>query len=289
MISPRHTLRLMLPALILLMISAVPALSHPHILRATDRSEISIEELLSDLRSARVIFVGELHDRIGHHRAQLSIIRALKRDGQPLAIGLEMFRKDSQAALDRWVSGNYPLGRFLRVYEDNWSMWPKYEMIFNYARREKVSMVGLNIPRSISSKVARNGFAALPEAERQALGNVRCAVTPEYSDFIRQALGGHGGHGQQFLFFCEAQILWDTMMARHLADFLRENPQHRVVVLTGSGHAWKFGMPRQLLEQLDVPYRVILPEVDGRVTRNGIVPEIADYLWLDVGEDGWEF
>ncbi len=69
----------------------------------------------------------------------------------------------------------------------------------------------------------------------------------------------------------------------------KKQPAYRVVVLTGSGHAWKFGIPRQLMEQLDVSYRVVLPEVDGRVNRDIISAEIADYLWLDVGKEGWVF
>ncbi len=284
-----RALRLTITAVFLLAVTAGIAFAHPHILRSGDRSEVAPSELVNDLRSARVVFIGELHDRTGHHQAQLSVIRALKDSGQPLAIGLEMFRKDSQAALDRWVSGSYPIGSFLKIYEDNWSMWTKYESIFNYARTEKIPLVGLNIPRELSSKVARSGFAALPDEQRQALGNVRCVVTPEYGNLIKQAMGGYGGHGQQFLFFCEAQILWDTMMARHLAEFLKANPKHRVVVLAGSSHAWKFGIPRQLMEQMEVSYRVILPEIEGRVTRYEISPELSDYLWLDVGEGGWNF
>jgi uncharacterized iron-regulated protein len=272
-----------------LSLSVVTALAHPHILRATDRTEISGEELLQELASVQVVFIGELHDHAGHHQAQLSIIRALQKNSRPLAIGLEMFRKDSQTALDRWVGGGYSLNSFLKDFNDNWSMWEKYREIFEYAKQHKVKLVGLNIPREISSKVARQGFAALPEPERQALGNVQCLVNPEYGDFIRRAMGGHGGHGQQYLFFCEAQMLWDTMMARNLGDFLKGNPQYQVVVLAGSGHAWKFGIPRQLLEQMEVTYRVILPEIDERVSRMGITPDVADYLWLDVGPEGWKF
>lgn len=265
------------------------ALAHPHIIRATDRSEVTRNDFLRDLKSARVIFIGELHDRIGHHKAQLSILRALSKDATPVAIGLEMFRKDGQDALDRWTGGNYPVSDFRRDFDRQWSMWDKYQEIFDYARQERLRMVGLNIPREISSKVARNGFDALPKEQRQALGDVRCVVNPEYSQFIRQALGGHGGHGESYLFFCEAQMLWDTMMARHLVEFLKANPYHRVVVLAGSGHAWKFGIPRQLLEQMEVSYRVVLPEVDGRIERSQVVPEVTDYLWLDEGADSWSF
>ena len=284
-----RAMHLAIGTLLLAAVSAGSAFAHPHILKTGDRTEVTPEELIQDLKSVQVVFIGELHDRHDHHQAQLSIIRALRADQRPLAIGLEMFRKDSQAILDRWVGGGLSTPGFLRFYQDNWSNWGAYRGIFEYAKHEKVRMVGLNIPREISSKVARNGFAALPEKERQVLGDVRCVVNPEYGDFIRRAMGGHGGHGQQYLFFCEAQMLWDTMMARHLADFLKANPAYRVVVLTGSGHAWKFGIPRQLMEQLDVAYRVVLPEVDGRVNRDNISAEIADYLWLDVGKEGWEF
>ena len=112
-----------------------------------------------------------------------------------------------------------------------------YSRIFMHARNNEVKMVGLNIPRDITSKVASKGFNSLSNGERRLLGNVQCEVDPTYGQYIRQAMGGYGGHGQQYLFFCEAQLLWDTMMARNLIDFLKENPDYRVVVLAGSGHA----------------------------------------------------
>ena len=283
-----HALRLSLP-IVLLFCLPLAAVAHPHILRAGDRTEVAPEEMLRDLAAAQVIFIGELHDHRGHHQAQLSIIRALAADSQPLAIGLEMFRKDSQAALDRWSGGTYPSERFVHDFEDNWSMWDEHQPIFHFARQQRLKLIGLNIPREISGKVARHGFAALPERDRQLLGNVQCVVDPEYAELIRRALGGHGGHGQQFLFFCEAQMVWDTMMARNLGEFLKANPRYRVVVLAGSAHAWKFGIPRQLLKELEVTYRVVLPEVDGRVTRSQVSTEAADYLWLDEGPDGWVF
>ena len=263
--------------------------AHPHIIDAAEKREVSPDELLADLLLAQVIFMGEFHDHVGHHQAQLTIIDALDNDERPLAIGLEMFRKDSQESLDLWTSRELPILQFLPVYRDNWSMWPAYREIFLHARTDGVEMLGLNIPRSLTAKVARNGFNALSAEERQMLGNVQCVVSPAYGNFIRQALGVHAGQGRQYLNFCEAQLLWDTMMARNLVEFLSENPDYRVVVLAGSGHAWKFGIPRQMLDRADISYRVLLPEVVGRVDRANVSTEITDYLWLDEGEDGWTF
>lgn len=271
------------------LLAAAVSFGHPHIIDAEEKIEISPAALLEDLRSVQVVFMGELHDHVGHHNAQLTIIDALDDDDTPLAIGLEMFRRDSQETLDLWTGNKLPLLQFLEVYNDNWSMWHEYSKIFLHARNEEVKMIGLNIPRSITSKVLRGGFQSLPEEERQMLGNVQCVVSPAYADYIRQALGGFGGHGDQYLHFCEAQLLWDTMMAHNLVKFLKQNPEYRVIVLAGSGHAWKFGIPRQMLEQADISYRVLLPEIFGRVDRQNVNKGITDYLWLDEGDDGWIF
>ena len=277
-------------AFCLLVIFSTSAFAHPHLLDVKNGVEVSPETLLEDLKSVQVIFMGEFHDHVGHHQAQLAVIDALDDDPErPLAIGLEMFRRDSQEDLDVWTANKMPLLDFVEIYHDNWSMWPEYSKIFLHARNQALKMVGLNISRKLTAKVASTGFKSLSSGERQLLGNVQCEVDPLYGSYIRQAMGGYGGHGQQYLYFCEAQLLWDTMMARNLVDFLKENPDYRVVVLAGSGHAWKFGIPRQLAEQADISYRVVLPEIIGRVDRNTVGTDIADYLWLDVGDGGWTF
>lgn len=283
------TMILLISAIFVFWLVPLTVLAHPHVLDVSERVEVSKEALIEDLRSVQVIFMGEFHDHVGHHEAQLAVIEALDDDERPLAIGLEMFRRDSQEDLDVWTANKMPLLDFVEIYHDNWSMWPEYSKIFLHARNQALKMVGLNISRKLTAKVASTGFKSLSSGERQLLGNVQCEVDPLYGSYIRQAMGGYGGHGQQYLYFCEAQLLWDTMMARNLVDFLKENPDYRVVVLAGSGHAWKFGIPRQLAEQADISYRVVLPEIIGRVDRNTAGTDIADYLWLDVGDGGWTF
>ena len=279
-----------LPTILLMLFLVFPpeASPHPHILDIGNRTEISPEDLLDDLRQAQVIFIGEYHDHIGHHEAQLAIIDALDDDPTPLAIGLEMFRSESQPALDRWINNDMPLYKFIASYNDNWSMWPLYERIFIHAHLKRIKLIGLNIPKRITAKVSQNGFQSLPEEDIQLLGDVQCQVNQQYGAFIRRAMGGYGGHGKTFLYFCEAQLLWDTMMARNLLAFLRTNTDYRVIVLAGSGHAWKYGIPRQMLKEADITYRVILPEIFDRADRMNITKDVADYLWLDVDADGWK-
>lgn len=266
---------------------AAPSWSHPHILALEQGEEISFNELIDALSKVQLIFLGELHDHDGHHQMQLEIIRALQERGRPLAVGLEMFQRDYQGALDKWVAGEMPENNFVMVYQQNWSMWPKYRPIFLFARERGVPMVGLNISRDLTRQVAREGFDSLTDEQRRGLEGIACRVDPAYEEFIRRALGGHGHGMPNFIYFCEAQLLWDAAMARNLLRFLKDNPEHQVVVLAGSGHSWKYGIPFQVTELAEVSYRVVLPEVRGRIDRANASAADADYLWLDFGDDGW--
>jgi uncharacterized iron-regulated protein len=262
-----------------------PAVSgHAHTLRVADGTYVGFAELIEELRGMRLVFMGEMHDNEGHHRAQLQVMRALKEAGVPVVVGLEMIRRENQSALDLWVAGKMSEERFLKVFKQSWGMWPVYRDIFHYARQEKVPLLGLNLSREITHQVARNGFASLSPQQMGELPAVRCDVDARYQDFIRRSLGGHAHNGAQFLHFCEAQMLWDNVMAQTLLDFLARHPDVTIVVLAGSGHAWKHGIPEQVRRRSPVKMRVLLPEVPGRIEPNNITLNEADYLLLGVEE-----
>lgn len=273
--------------LMLFMSFSGQAWAHPHLLRLADGKVIGFEEMLEDLKTTEVVLIGELHNHAGHHRAQLEVIRALHEAGLDIGVGLEMFRADQQHELNRWSAGELDEAAFLPIYQENWSMWPLYRDIFTGARDAGIPLIGLNTSRELTKQVASHGLASLPEEARETLGPIPCVVDPDYMQFIRQAMGGHGGVGTSFLYFCEAQLLWDVVMARNLTDYRREHPERKMVVLAGSGHSWKYGIPSRLTEK-GLSYRVILPEMPGRLDRRTARAEDADYLWLDEGEGSWE-
>ncbi len=244
--------------------------------------ELMMSEALSELKKNRVILVGEHHTNIDHHFGQLNVIQSLKEAGVQVAIGLEMFRSDSQQALDQWVAGNISEKQFEGIYYDNWTYpWPVYRMIFEYARQEKIPMIGLNVPREITRQVSRGGFSSLTEEQKGKLKDVTCRVDKEYMDYIKRAFGGHA-HGQiNFTYFCEAQMVWDTAMAVNTLEYLKKEPNSVVVLLAGAGHVQKGAVPRQIRDRSDLPHAVILPKVDGIMDPQTISVKDADYIMLD--------
>jgi uncharacterized iron-regulated protein len=251
------------------------------ILRVSDGQIVSLPDIVKDLKESQLVFVGEVHTSKSHHKAQLETIRALKEANATVAIGLEMFRRDSQPDLDRWVTGELSEKEFEKIYYMNWNYpWPLYEDIFLYAREHKIPMVGLNVPPEVTRQVAREGFESLTPKQRGDLPMVTCRVDPEYMAFVRRSLGMHGHGGMEFTKFCEAQLVWDTAMAWTLLRFLEKNPKATVAVIAGSGHSWKLGIPAQIRSRSTLPFRVILPEIPGRSERGNISLAEADYVWL---------
>lgn len=240
---------------------------------------ISGTEAVERLGGYRIILVGEHHDSVAHHRAQLQVIEALHRSGRRIAVGLEMFRKNSQADLDRWVAGETSEDRFKTIYLDNWNFgWKLYRPIFEYARTEKIPMAGLNVPGSVTAQVAFHGFESLNAKQKGSLEGITCNVTAEYRDFIRRAYGAHGHGKMVFDRFCEAQLVWDTAMAVHAINFLKQRPNTIMVILTGTGHARKLGIPAQLAQKTSWPVAVVLPEIPGVFDAVHTTVQDADFI-----------
>ena len=244
--------------------------------------ELLLGDAIDDLKKQRIILVGEHHTNQNHHFGQLNVIQTLHEAGARVAIGLEMFRNDSQNLLDQWIAGNISETQFEEIYYDNWTYpWPLYRMIFEYARKEQIPMIGLNVPREITRQVSRGGFNSLSEKQRGQLKNVSCRVDKEYMDYIKRAFGGHGHGNMNFTYFCEAQMVWDTAMAVNTLAYLEKEPDAVVVLLAGAGHVRKGAIPRQIRERSDMPHAVILPKIDGMIDKETIGIKDADYIMLD--------
>jgi uncharacterized iron-regulated protein len=251
------------------------------VVRLKDHATIPFDRMVGEVSKSRVIIIGETHESRAHHDLQLKIIRTLHEGGAPLAVGLEMFRAESQELLDKWWRWGMPTEQFEALYRENWGLpWPLYRDIFLYTRQKRIPLVGLNVPREIIAKVAREGYGSLTEAERKRLPpGLTCTIDEEYRALIRKTFTEHAhASGRSFEHFCEAQMVWDTAMAIHALDYLDKNPGSRIVILAGSVHAWKYAIPRQIATMRpDVTVSVILPDPDGK---GGLTVEDADYLIL---------
>src|SRR3989304_9854785 len=114
---------------------------HLKVFRVSDGKVISFEEMIGDIKDTDIILTGELHDSRLHHQLQLDAIRDLTDSGRPVAVGLEMFPKERQPALDGWIAGSLSEEDFKKIYQESWTQpWSLYQDIFLFARDNKIPL-----------------------------------------------------------------------------------------------------------------------------------------------------
>ena len=250
--------------------------------KVSDKSHMSLADALFETLHTQVFLVGEHHDNPQHHSNQLKLIQEIHEVAEkPLSIGLEMFETRYQNHLDQWIKGTLPLDVFIKIYYENWDLpWVLYRDIFLYARDHQIPLIALNVPRRVVKKVASKGFSSLTKDDLAVLPDgITCDVTPEYENFIKRVFGWHGKKDDSFTRFCEAQVLWDTVMAINILRFNDQDNLSKFVVLAGEGHAWKPGIPRQISLRKNVPMKVFLPET-AKLNHKNVTLNDTDYLWL---------
>jgi len=277
--TPGRLSAALLLALVIVYLGSGLSLGHYRVLDVKKMSHIPLEGLIGEIKGSDIVFIGEQHGVMEHHDAQLEIIKALRGSGARVALGLEMFMAEEQPSLDRWVAGEMPEAEFRKLYTDYWNLpWYLYEDIFLYARKERVPLIGLNVPKEITRKISNGGFASLtPEDLAKLPVGIACDVDEDYMKFIGTVNRAHGRSGRGFVNFCEAQLVWDKVMAHHVVEYLKRNPGTTVVVLSGLVHSWKKGIPRQVARESDYAYKVILPLTDD-TARETMNPDYIDYF-----------
>src|SRR5579884_1575018 len=79
-----------------------------YILARVDRGErarITLDQAADILKDYDVVFVGEFHDHIANHLAELAILEALHQRVPKLALSMEQFERDRQAKVDDYLAG----------------------------------------------------------------------------------------------------------------------------------------------------------------------------------------
>ncbi len=121
---------------------------------------LSFDNMMDMVAGSRLVYVGEAHDNLQAHQAELRIIEDLARrfPGQ-IAIGMEMFRQPQQAILDRWTQGR--LSELQLLEATNWlKTWGfdfgYYRAILDFARDQHIDVVALDLlriyrPRSVGT------------------------------------------------------------------------------------------------------------------------------------------
>lgn len=240
----------------------------------------TLSEVLTQLDDARVILVGEKHNRYDHHLVQLEILKHLHQQNPDLVVGVEWFQQPFQQHLDDFIAGDISEREMLNLteYFDRWSYnYRLYQPILHYTREHKIPIIALNASRELIGALNESGFDDLPAELKAQLPDSYDWTDKDYKKRLREVFDQHPEYGGQFEDFLRSQLTWDESMADRAARYLQQNPESRMLVLAGSGHImFGSGIPNRIKRRIDVESFSILVSEDFLPVSS----DIADYLVL---------
>lgn len=222
-----------------------------------------LSDIINSVSDKRIVYVGERHTSYEHHLTQLDTIKGLFRKNPKIAIGMEMFQRPFQKVLDEYIAGTIDEKEFLKSseYFSRWGFdYHLYRDILTFAREEKIPVVALNIKKEIVDKVSSKGMDSLSDEEKKELPASMDMSDEEYRERLREVFAKHEGLGSRdFDNFYQSQIIWDEIMAQSIDEYLRKNPDRKMVVIAGSGHlVFKSGIPKRVSRRNGLEYAVLL-------------------------------
>jgi uncharacterized iron-regulated protein len=248
--------------------------------------EVTPQEMLSVAKDARIVYVGETHDNPASHRLELELLKGLE-EMHPghQSLGMEMFSRSQQPALDKWVAGKMGEKEFLREsnWYKNWNIdFEYYRDILIFARDHRVPVIALNAEKGVVDAVRMRPIEQLTPSEKAQLPEMdmgdpyqRAMAAAYFSD------RNHGG--MEVDGFIRAQTLWDETMAESIARYLTTpaGKGHHLLVVAGGNHVnYGFGIPRRVFRRLPVSYLTVggreirMPKEKEGKTMNVTLPSL---------------
>jgi uncharacterized iron-regulated protein len=188
------------------------------------------------IAAADCALLGETHDNPEHHRIQLALLRSAVAAGRRPALAMEQLDVDRQAAVDRALADAptpETIAKDAQV-SSGWE-WPLYAPLVELAVDERLPLVALNLPRSRTGVIVKEGLAAvLGEGEIARLALDRTWNAARQAALEREIVEGHcGDAGPIVARLVDVQRAKDAVMA----DRILAHRDRGVVAILGRGHA----------------------------------------------------
>jgi len=238
--------------------------------------EVPHSEVVSDLATAGVIYVGETHTIRRHHALQLSLFQELFTRGVPLVLCMEQLEARDQPAIDRYIKREIDFDTLAQEMDwgKKWGNYIDYRALVEFARQHRIPIRGLNAPADLIRAVNRSGgLANLPANQRTELPDTIVTDDPDYERLMNLQLAIHMAVDPAKLRpLFEAQVARDEAMAANIIAARREtgtdgSPRTAFVVL-GAGHV-RYGLgtaARVRLREPGITERLILATESGQLT-----------------------
>lgn len=197
----------------------------------------TLDEMLDSLSREHVVLVGEQHDSPATHRFERTLFDGLIARRKRVTLALEMFERDVQTVVDRYLEGTIDEATFAREARAWPNHDPDYRPLLERARAGGLPVVASNVPRSLASRVSREGLTALdglPANHRWLYARHTSTPDDAYRARFVESMQAHAGASNIDRYYA-AQCLKDDTMAESVADWIERRGDDAGLVMHISG------------------------------------------------------
>nr|WP_199161832.1 ChaN family lipoprotein [Elizabethkingia sp. ASV34] len=241
------------------------------------------EKIVKQLSDYDVVLFGELHNNSIVHWLQLKFTEALyQQKNKQLILGAEMFERDNQPQLDRYLSGQLDP----KSMKDSVRLWNNYitdyKPLLDFAKAKNLKFIAGNIPRKYASQVAKQGLESLntlDAKEKTYMAVLPVKVTldiPGYKE-MKTMMGDHADD-LKVMNFISAQAVKDATMAESIIK--NSEPGKTFVHYNGNYHSKEYGGIYWYLKQRNPNLKIAVISVFESENPKLAVPE-KDYIPTD--------
>lgn len=239
---------------------------------------LKLEDVINAVSEKPIIYIGERHTNYEDHKVQLELIMEMSRRGRKIAIGMEMFQKPFQKAIDDYLSGVISEREFLKKteYFKRWKFdYNLYREIIDFAKANNIPIVALNLREEIIKKVSEGGLDALTDKEKKEIPHDMDMYDEAYKERLKTVFELHEkSRIKDFEYFRQSQILWDETMALSIAEFMNNNPDYQMIILVGEQHIiYDSGIPKRAFRLNGKDYATLINGISEKFDN-----DIGDFI-----------
>jgi len=223
--------------------------THYKIYNAAKKQLATIDDVITDMANADVLFFGEEHtDSVGHILEYELLKKLATRFPGKVALSMEMFETDCQTILDEYLAGLIREKNFVTEARA-WPNYKDYRPLIEFAKANQIPVIAANAPARYTNMANRLGLSSLDKLSKTGKSYlpplpIDTAVGAYYDKFI-QIMGGHASMGGMQMF--QAQNLWDATMGWSISKYYNAHKGFKILQLNGSFHSEeKLGAAAQL-------------------------------------------
>lgn len=250
-------------------------------------NERSFEQFLETIPLGAVVLIGEQHAYTVHQQEQLQVLKNAQERGHLVSVGMEFFSYPFQDKVDSWRNGELSEGDFLKAISWGGMPFSSYRPQVLVPRLGQEFLWALNMPMSLTGKVAKDGLDSLSAEEASLMPPQFQIGNDRYFERFKSA--GHWSDPSKLKNYFTAQSIWDDTMAWKAVQFHQKHPEQTLFIIVGEFHVqYGGGLPDRLRARGAAPVVTL-----SLVNADGMTPDEeleaisptedgrrADFIWV---------